>query len=174
MSGTVEIKPEVPTIHLQPKAVARIADAGFRIDPAAGHVTFTNDGARRPPVEARLPDNPSAGPGLPVLARVVVVTLPQATIRLRLLVLLSSEGTCLATTPQAEARGFDAMWPAGRLEQLTAYGVQVDREDCPDRKRLQRRYPGSARWWWLLTFPYAIVPFGLFWALVVLLIALLV
>ena len=176
MTDAVEIKPEVPVIRLQPRAAERIAASGFFVDPAAGTVRHVNEGAGRASVDALLPHrsgSPTAG-DRPTLARVVVVTLPQATILIRLLVLLDERGHVLATTPQSEAAGFDAMWPAGRLEQLRAYGVAVEQDSCRDRRVLQQRYPGSARWWWVTTSPWSLIPFGLAWALVILLIVLVV
>lgn len=155
---SVQVRPDVRRLAGRDRTDPPNPGCGFYLEPSAGTVTWVSDSNRRPSVTMRLPGL-AGPPDLPELHRVTVVTLlAQAAIDIRLLVLTGPDGRVLASSSQAESTGFDRMWPNSRLDPLQDHGIELGTVVLPHRKALQRSFPGSARWWWLTTFPYAILP----------------
>lgn len=129
------------------------ARAGLRVDPAAGTLTWTSDVARRGTTVMSLPGTGVAGPDRPEVRGVHVVTLP-GPVPTRTIVFADPNGRAIATSGRSDARTFDVLWPPGVLEQVSACGVEFGRESLPHAHRLQQRFPGAARHWYLTTYPW--------------------
>lgn len=151
--GQVVIRPALPdmsVLRVIPNPTEAVRQSYLRLDPAAGELFWRAD--RAGATEQRLPLGADRG-GVVHLVVVSYPTLNSVTEGARLL--LTDEGDRVLASSRSWPRPlFEQVWSEQVLQPVRAAGVDVVVREFRSPRRVQRAYPGGARYWYLTSEPW--------------------